>query len=159
MQNVSLSIPHFKQEQDYSCVAACIRMVLEYYGINAQEDEIRRLLDTKSTGTRFINVARTVPKWELNLELGAFDFQQLKALITSKVAPIIFLMTGPLDYWDGSNEPHAVVFTGVDVKALTVKINDPFSIEPQQISIGIFKEAWLLTGNLTAALRQRKIVS
>jgi len=28
----SLKVPHYKQEQDGSCTAACVRMVLAYYG-------------------------------------------------------------------------------------------------------------------------------
>ena len=155
MQSSSLSIPHYEQEKDYSCVAACMRMVLEYYGITEPEDEICRLLGTKTTGTRVVNVARAVPWWDLNLELGEFDFQQLNTFITSQVAPIIFLETGPLDYWNGQNEQHAVVLTGIDAKALTVEINDPFLTGPQQTSVDKFKAAWLPTGNLAAALRQR----
>ena len=27
-----LNVPHFRQEHDYSCVAACVRMVLAHYG-------------------------------------------------------------------------------------------------------------------------------
>src|SRR6266478_4442472 len=37
----SLSIPHFRQEQDASCTAACVRMVLAYYGRTHSEDELR----------------------------------------------------------------------------------------------------------------------
>jgi len=32
MPSSSLNVPHFLQELDCSCVAACVRMVLAYYG-------------------------------------------------------------------------------------------------------------------------------
>ena len=27
-----MNVPHFRQELDYSCLPACVRMVLAYYG-------------------------------------------------------------------------------------------------------------------------------
>ena len=38
-----LSVPHFQQELEYSCVAACARMVLAYYGDVRSEAELRLL--------------------------------------------------------------------------------------------------------------------
>jgi hypothetical protein len=32
MPSSSLNVPHFRQELDCSCVAACLRMVLVHYG-------------------------------------------------------------------------------------------------------------------------------
>jgi ABC-type bacteriocin/lantibiotic exporter with double-glycine peptidase domain len=48
----SLSVPHFKQEQGGSCTAACVRMVLAYYGRTHSEDELRQLLGTGPRGPR-----------------------------------------------------------------------------------------------------------
>jgi hypothetical protein len=45
-----LTVPHFQQELEYSCVAACVRMVLAHYGESRTEAELRRLLDTQPTG-------------------------------------------------------------------------------------------------------------
>jgi hypothetical protein len=53
-----LNVPHFQQELEYSCVAACVRMVLAHYGDNRSEAEVRLLLDTQPTGTRAGNVMR-----------------------------------------------------------------------------------------------------
>lgn len=41
-----LNVPPFQQELDYSCVAACVRMVLAHYGDRRTEAELRSLLDT-----------------------------------------------------------------------------------------------------------------
>src|SRR5437773_10838918 len=53
-----LNVPHFHQEHDDSCVAACIRMVLAHYNDIRTEAELRLLLDTQPTGTRAGNVLR-----------------------------------------------------------------------------------------------------
>jgi Peptidase C39 family len=52
----SLSVPHYKQEQGASCTAACVRMVLAYYGRTHSEDELRQLLGTGPRGTPARNV-------------------------------------------------------------------------------------------------------
>ncbi len=46
-----LNVPHFPQEYEYSCVAACVRMVLAHYGDVRSEGELRSLLDSRPTGT------------------------------------------------------------------------------------------------------------
>jgi hypothetical protein len=53
-----LNVPHFRQELEYSCVAACARMVLAHYGDIRTEAELRSLLDTRPTGTRAGNLMR-----------------------------------------------------------------------------------------------------
>ncbi len=46
-----LNVPHFLQEFEYSCVAACVRMVLAHYGDVRTEAELRSLLNTQPSGT------------------------------------------------------------------------------------------------------------
>ena len=40
-----LNVPHFRQEHEYSCVAACARMVLAHHGDVRTEADLRTLLD------------------------------------------------------------------------------------------------------------------
>ena len=42
MQSGWLNVPHFRQEFNYSCVAACVRMVMAHYGRNESEVDILR---------------------------------------------------------------------------------------------------------------------
>src|SRR5712675_2208307 len=53
-----LNVPHFQQELEYSCVAACVRVVLAHYGDIRTEADLRLLLDTQPTGTRAGNLIR-----------------------------------------------------------------------------------------------------
>ena len=53
-----LNVPHFQQEFEYSCVAACARMVLAHFGDLRTEADLRLLLDTQPTGTRAGNLMR-----------------------------------------------------------------------------------------------------
>jgi ABC-type bacteriocin/lantibiotic exporter with double-glycine peptidase domain len=45
------NVPHFKQEFPFSCLAACARMILAFYGVLHTEEEIRRQLGTGPHGT------------------------------------------------------------------------------------------------------------
>jgi ABC-type bacteriocin/lantibiotic exporter with double-glycine peptidase domain len=50
MPNGWLSVAHCKQEP-YSCLVACVRMVLTYYGRDLTEGAVRQLLGTQPSGT------------------------------------------------------------------------------------------------------------
>ena len=39
MQSGWLNVPHFRQEFNYSCVAAWVCMMIAYYGCNESEDD------------------------------------------------------------------------------------------------------------------------
>ena len=52
----TLKIPHYEQELNNSCLPACARMVLAYFGIEKSEQSIRILLKTKPAGTNPINL-------------------------------------------------------------------------------------------------------
>src|SRR5580692_586810 len=47
MPNGWLNVPLFPQEFEYSCVAACVRMVLAHYGDLRSEADLRSLLDNR----------------------------------------------------------------------------------------------------------------
>src|SRR5262249_59593324 len=68
MPSSSLNVPHFQQELDYACVAACARMVLAHFGDYRSEADLRSLLDTQPTGTRAANLMRlSGPAFEVYL--------------------------------------------------------------------------------------------
>lgn len=138
-----LKIPHFKQELSNSCLPACTRMLLNYFGIQKHEQEIRMLLKTKPAGTNPLNVVR-LREWDVDAFVTFSNLDELKGYLTQKKPPIVLLWTGELNYWN-SNENldylHAVVIIGYENE--TMLVNDPaFSEHPQSISIHEFLEAW-----------------
>ena len=76
MPNGWLNVPHFRQEFNYSCVAACVRMVMAHYGRNESEDNVRQPLGTTSRGTRAANVTN-VAQLGFNVRFGASNLPQL----------------------------------------------------------------------------------
>lgn len=147
-----LNVPHFQQEHEYSCVAACVRMVLVHYGESRTEAELRSLLDTQPTGTRAGNVMRlSGPAFEVYLRSS--NLAELQKALADQQPAIVFLKTGSLEYWS-MDIFHTAVLIGLD--ATTVALNDPyFATAPQTTSLQGFEKAWAETGQFAAFLRPR----
>jgi ABC-type bacteriocin/lantibiotic exporter with double-glycine peptidase domain len=148
-----LNVPHFQQEFDYSCVAACVRMVLAYYGDVRTEAELRSLLDTQPTGTRAGNIMWvSSPAFELYLRSS--NMAELQKALADHQPPIVFLQTGPLEYWN-MDIFHTAVLVGLD--AANAVLNDPFfATAPQTTSLQSFEKAWSHTSQLAAFIRPRQ---
>ena len=152
MPNGWLSVPHFQQEVDYSCVAACVRMVLAHFGDLRPEAELRSLLETQPTGTRAGNVMR-VSGPALEVYLRPSNLAELRAVLADQQPPIVFLKTGALQYWT-MDIFHTAVLVGLD--ASTVALNDPFfETAPQSSTLQSFERAWAETGQFVALIRPR----
>jgi ABC-type bacteriocin/lantibiotic exporter with double-glycine peptidase domain len=147
-----LNVPHFQQELEYSCVAACVRMVLAHSGDIRTEAELRLLLDTQPTGTRAGNLMRLSGS-AFEVQLRPSNLVELQKVVADKQPAIVFLKTGPLEYWS-MDIFHTAVVVGLD--ATNVALNDPyFAAAPQLTSLLSFEKAWAETGQFTAFLRPR----
>src|SRR5260221_6049954 len=105
MPNGWLNVPHFQQEVDYSCIAACVRMVLAHYGDIRSEAELRSLLDTQPTGTRAGNVMRVSgPTFEVYLRPS--NLVELQQILADQQPPIVFLKTGTLGILEYGHLPY-----------------------------------------------------
>ena len=145
-----LNVPHYKQEFNYSCIAACARMVLAHYGQTVDESELRQLLDTQPTGTRARNL-ESLASLGFKLLLEPSSLAHLIEALEAGLAPIVFLDTGHLDYWD-VDCAHVTVLVGLDEEA--VYLNDPFfESAPQRTSLSGFLSAWALNSHLAAIVR------
>ena len=148
-----LNVPHFRQELEYACVAACARMVLAHYGDVRTEAELRSLLDTRPTGTPARNVMR-LSSSEFEVYLRPSNLAELQQVLAAGQPPIVFLQTGGLEYWS-MDIFHTAVLVGLD--AATAALHDPyFTAAPQRTPVRAFEKAWARTGQLTAFIRPRK---
>ncbi len=147
-----LNVPHFRQEFNYSCVPACVRMVLAYFGMRHTEQELRDLLETDTHGTKVRNLL-ALRSLGIDVQLAPSNLNSLREVITSGTAPIIFIETGSLPYWTVDCEHTAVFVSGDEAIAY---LNDPyFNIAPQSVSLDCFEKAWSPTGRFSAILRPR----
>ena len=66
-----MNVPHIQQEREYSCLPACVRMVLAFYDEQRSEDELRRLLRTRVTGTSPANLMLNLP--DIGFDAAVFN--------------------------------------------------------------------------------------
>lgn len=153
MPLVSLSVPHHKQEQSWSCLAACVRMLLAYHGHSCSEDDLRQLLDTGPEGTLARGVLR-VSALGFDVQVKPCSLADLSAALLAGTPPVVYLDTGFLDYWS-TDCPHVAVLVGLDLT--TVFLNDPyFDTAPQQTSLTGFQSAWAANEYLAAFIRPKR---
>lgn len=127
--------PFFHQETDYSCVPACLRMVLESLGMSKSEEELRALCDCTALATRAGDAVIAVR------ELGFtktrkynLDVDLLKEQLGLGLYPIAFI--GVRITAHSYPETHAVVV--VDIAENNVSLLDPLRGE-----ITLAQEAFL----------------
>ena len=84
--------PYYRQETDYSCAAACLRMVLEQLGVVKTEAELRTLSDTTTRGTealQIVNAARQLGFSQTSK--NNLIYEELRLLVNQGDFPIVYL--------------------------------------------------------------------
>lgn len=150
-----IHLPHYLQERDYSCVAACARMVLGLYGIERTETELRQLLKTRpGIGTHPIHLR--------NLESLGVDatwpypgtLDELRQIIERGIPVIAFVWTGALQSIvdsEGADYLHTIVIVGFSESGIL--IHDPrLDTGPVEISVSVFGNAWKYADHLIAVV-------
>lgn len=90
--------PLYRQETDYSCTPACLRMVLDSLGVNKSEEDLRRLSDCLYDGTSPLGAIDAARKCGFDQtrkhNLGVID--ELQIIIDEGNYPIVYLGDAPL---------------------------------------------------------------
>jgi ABC-type bacteriocin/lantibiotic exporter with double-glycine peptidase domain len=141
--------PFFRQEREYSCAAACLRMVLSGYDIELSEDDLihRTTGVTETSGTYPKDVVTSAR------ELGCLrtiqarpSIEELRSQLDLGIYPIVWLRMP-------AGVVHSVVV--LYVASTVVHVHDP--AEPAgntEISRDGFSAAWESTGRLTVLVRK-----
>ncbi len=138
-----LKPPFHKQETRYSCVPACLRMVLGSFSVDISERALRTRCDCTPYGTdalMAVEVARAlgfVKTAQYTLSLA-----ELQTVVTAGHCPIVFVDLNPID---GLEAIHAMVV--VDVREQEVVVLDPLQGE-RRFPGYVFTAAWARRHNL-----------
>lgn len=151
-----MRVPHFEQERDYSCLAACVRMILAFYGEECGEQEIRVLLKTRPGGTSPAQVMWRLPDWGFDAYVQYGSQLTLRENLAAGRPCIVHVWTPPLPYWK-SEAIHALVIT--DLTEQSVTAHDPaLPSGHTEIPLDAFLRAWAATDYLTIVIRPRLVV-
>jgi ABC-type bacteriocin/lantibiotic exporter with double-glycine peptidase domain len=138
------SKPRFhKQEKLFSCLPACLKMVLSGLGLEISEAELRERCDCTPFGTealKAVDAARDLgfPQTvKCNLV-----WDELTAQLNRGLYPIVFVNLLPIA---GVKDAHAIVV--LEVNATHVSVLDPLQVE-RALPISTFSSAWAMMNNL-----------
>ncbi len=152
MPRYFIPVPHRQQELDYSCVPACVRMLLAFYGQEHSERELRILFKTRPGGTSAANVMIRLPELGFGAVVFTATYYELERAIRSGTPGIVQLWTEYISYWDEA-WMHDVVVVGLDEE--NVLVNDPaFSEAPKKIRHAEFLAAWTAADRLLIWIEQ-----
>jgi ABC-type bacteriocin/lantibiotic exporter with double-glycine peptidase domain len=141
--------PFHKQETRFSCVPACLRMILLSLGVDMPESDLLVRCDSTILGTSALAAVDAVRV----IGFGAsakhtLTPNELKNLVAGGQFPIVFVSMLPIDARD---DLHALVVTGVSQHDVTVL--DPLTGE-RTIPLPTFTAAWGMRHNLAILIER-----
>lgn len=127
-------IPYYKQETNYTCGAACMRMILESMGIKRSEKQVSNLLKTnKIIGTWHKNISELAEKYK-------FDYVIFR---DAKILDLIFYQdTGwkTIVCFTKEKIPHYAVVKKINWHSLYLL--DPYYGPKVRYTLSNFKRKW-----------------
>jgi ABC-type bacteriocin/lantibiotic exporter with double-glycine peptidase domain len=150
MPKGSPTVPHKRQEHPWTCLPACVRMVLSHFGDERDEADVAQQLRCTSSGTLFNEIV-SLGEWGYDVRIEQGTLSRLVAVIGEGVPVVVSVHTSHLPYcplppWGA----HAVVIVGASRTGFT--INDPDQpTGGTRISRVAFENAW--------AMRQRRLAT
>lgn len=124
-----------KQETSYSCSVACLRMILDYYGIVETEEVLRIKSKTKFYGTHPFNLVECAKSFGLKAEISTLSISKLQNFLEQKI-PII---ANILKFVDDEFYIHSVV-------VYQAHGDDFYILDPEEGQIyvdrNLFEELW-----------------
>ena len=142
---MKLSVPHFRQQQPYTCLVTCVRMILAYAGQDHTEDELSNAFNTiPMWGTQpeaVISGLETLGYHGLWFENAGLE--RLFDLLNHGWPVIVFLRAADLPH--GRAGVHAIVIIGIENNDIVYL--DPTVEKELHLDIHLFLVAWANLGN------------
>lgn len=126
--------PFFSQTFPFSCVPACIRMVLASLDCEKTEAEIRSFCECDETGTSPSKATDAAIKFGFDAYRANLAFEELEDLISQDVTPIVFTKVA-----EDVNYSHAIVIYKISKGKI-------YAIDPElgerKFDVNQFNEMW-----------------
>ncbi len=139
--------PFYRQMHSSSCVSACLRMVLDFYGVEKTEFQIRELCEDDGTGVKPSKIVEVIIELGFNCyKPDNLTFEELKEYVSDKLFPIVYLRFNPETQYS-----HAVIVYKISKEK--VFILDPEDGE-RDFDIDRFTELW--SQNITIVIEKKQ---
>ena len=126
--------PYFRQTYPFSCVPACLRMVLTAYNFEISETELRSRCECDETGTSLSKAINAVIELGFNCDEANLTLEELKEYVLDKLFPIVYLR-----FSEDAKYFHAVVVYKITKEKIFVL--DPKTGE-RGFDLNSFIEVW-----------------
>ena len=138
----ALDVPYHKQQNWYTCGPTCLRMLLEYFGISASEEDVTKACKTTELGTTPSQLVKGSDI--LGLDADALKYEDLEDLKHTLKSgnPVIVLLDAGILYGGIQGFGHFVVVTGFDSNDIIYHDPDIPDGQDARCSIEIFMQAW-----------------
>ncbi len=137
-----LAVPYFKQNRDYTCGPVCLRMVLAYWGHEADEVSLSMLCGTNVLGTSAIQIVQAAQRlgFECDYKFKR-PFSSVTHALQNSIPPIVSVDAAILYQ---RRQPVYTKHNIVLLEATRSKIicHDPEVDANLSAPPAIFKEAW-----------------
>ncbi|MEK7412761.1 MAG: cysteine peptidase family C39 domain-containing protein, partial [Planctomycetota bacterium] len=132
------------QSRPYTCVAACLRVVLAALGTDYPEDDLARACNTLPSGATLADVAAGARSLGFNaLFIPEATFEILTEWLQRGVAIIVGIAADEIVH--GATGGHAVVVCGLEQGQVIVV--DPAISAERRLELETFLRAWHRRGN------------
>jgi len=149
---MKIELPRLFQEEDYSCVPACIRMVLLHLGYDYAESQICEVCETSDRGTGQNQAVAGIEKLGFTVsKLKNEPFDLLKQFLAVGKPVIVLLDVHQLPYSKSNAGLHAVAVNGFD--GHYISYIDPARAEEIEIPVETFLRAWQECGSLGLVIK------
>lgn len=144
-----MKITFHRQETWYSCLPACLRMVLSGFGVEISEGQLREDCDTTFLGTDALIAVDAARRLGFeHSDKQTLNYEELRTCVETGLRPIVFVSALPID---AVPDIHAVVV--IDATDDHVQILDPSQGE-RQLPRSVFNSAWEMAYNLTIRIQR-----
>lgn len=137
-----LEVPYHKQNRDYTCGPVCLRMVLEYYGVQEDEVSLSMLCRTTIAGTSLAEIAHAAELLEFHAEwkIHATQVEVRNALQQNR--PVIVMADANALYGlaTPTTQGHTIVVSAISKAG--VDFHDPAEGRDQFIPLNRFVVSW-----------------
>src|SRR5258708_19215445 len=94
--------PFFRQETDYSCVPACLRMILAYHEIETTEEELIRACRCTQSGTRASDLIEAAKIFGFTRTFqSSLAWDELRSRVSEALYPVVSITVNstPLSFF------------------------------------------------------------
>lgn len=141
---MKIELTPFQQSQPHTCVAACLRSVLEAFGAHCSEEDLAHACNTDLAGATLADAAAGARSLGFNaLFIPEATFEALVGWLQQGVAMIVGIAADEMMH--GVTGGHAVVVCGIEQGQIAIM--DPAIGAERWLELETFLRAWSRRGN------------